>query len=483
MDVKRSISTHTAVNQSQCLPALKSHQNENVISDVIVRQGEGGLTSKEIPIEIPLLKKTPAVLAEDAADKTKTVRVLNGQLSRYQENRTSTQHMFNAQGAIISPRNLLAQKSKEFTERRAQVGWLLQVARSPKSKGTGLAASRMSATLTEMAQDHGIVSELANNSLYDAPSVKKMLVDLSGHIHRLDEFRDKLSSVLDVSTKLGGERTLPQVLGVYTSHVADNIVQRLMLDGAVVFPVDFHVTAPEYPNGGGGHRSVIFLEKIPGSLSCNLHYFESDGPNGGKYSLADVCKSTGLSSIFLTKQKISIDELNDKQNEQPKSGGDSLRFSEFRISNIPIEKINSEFIAPLLARFSSVYPNAATQKDLDKSISSERKLILDSIFSHLESVGRLEKFRTHPFYLSKFDVNLANTIANAVGKLGIELGRALSAKIRSDIYKLESNSIIAREGLKEKSIGGLKNELILVEDAVRDLKKGLKMPSAGDSLA
>jgi hypothetical protein len=389
---------------------------------------------------------------------------------------------------------LLHPKSKEFKERKVQVEWLLQVARSPKSKGTGLAASRMHAFLTEISQDDSKINNLSKNSLCDVTWVKRVLNDLSVHINELDQLRDKLIAVLDLSTKLGGEKTAPRLIDVYTGHVADNIVQKLMKDGAVLFPVDFHITAPEYPDGGGGHRSVVYLEKIAGSFSCNLHYFETDGPTGGKYSLASVRRLTGSSSGSWTAKTISPDAFKSRQDEQLKPGEPSLRFSEFRISNISIEKIDPNFIRQLLAKFSYVYPNATTQADLNKSISRERKVILDSIFSHLATLGKLEipnqimqysqqgseceqvsLISFLSFYIGRNDVCLAKEVADLIGEHGINLGLALMNKIRVNIDQLKSNMVVEKENMKDKTISNLQNELDLVEGAVRALKKDLKI--------
>jgi hypothetical protein len=58
MDIKKSIFTQTAVNQIQDQPILENHRHENVISDILIRQGEGISGSKQIYVEAQLLKKS-----------------------------------------------------------------------------------------------------------------------------------------------------------------------------------------------------------------------------------------------------------------------------------------------------------------------------------------------------------------------------------------------------------------------------------------
>lgn len=181
--------------------------------------------------------------------------------------------------------------------------------------------------------------------------------------------------------------------------------------------------------------------------------------------------------------------LKNKQEEQSKHGDPSLRFSEFQISNISIEKIDSIFISRLLARSSSVYPNATTQSQLDDAISKERKLILESIFSHLSTLGKMKipeqimqysqrggeceqaslvSFRN--FYIGRSDVRIASKITKLMSERGIEFGLALANKIRANIDQISSTPILEQRGMKNRTIINLKNELAKVEGAISDLK-------------
>ena len=215
---------------------------------------------------------------------------------------------------IIYPDSLTTKEIPSIQARSRQLRWINQTSRTSAASFSGVAGEAAIIVLEDIANSrNGLTSGGVFHFVSERQKEKsKLTITLIRETAKWDHF---LGEFMLVEMGQGPDGPKNRTLALTKKHVALNLYQFLQIHKKVLIPVSFHAVSSNYDVKGFGHASLLLIEKSVSGDDYDLHYFETDGPRGGRYRLSDVQKKAGTVTHWSNFVATEMDLKNDQEQE------------------------------------------------------------------------------------------------------------------------------------------------------------------------